>query len=182
MPRFGSRGAPALRMVLLLLAASLLHGCGSSGRSYAPQPHYKVGGPYQVNGRWYRPTIVSDYEAVGVASWYGDPFHGRLTANGELFDMWQLTAAHPTLPLPSTVRVTNLDNGRSLIVRVNDRGPFVKDRLIDLSRAAARSLGFEGNGLARVHVAYLGPARLEDAVVRLATARPTRRVRLASFD
>jgi rare lipoprotein A len=182
MPRFGLRRALAPRMVLLLLAMSLLHGCGSSGSSHAPQPHYKVGSPYQVNGRWYHPRVVADYQEVGVASWYGDPFHGRLTANGELFDMWQFTAAHPTLPLPSTVRVTNLDNGRSLIVRVNDRGPFVKGRLIDLSRASARHLGFEGNGLAKVHVAYLGPARLEDAVVRLATARPGRRVRLASFD
>lgn len=167
-----------------MVLTALLHGCGSSGSSrHAPNPHFKVGSPYQVNGRWYRPEQVARYEAVGVASWYGAPFHGRLTANGELYDMWQLTAAHPTLPLPSMVRVTNLTNGRSLIVRVNDRGPFVKDRLIDLSRAAARNLGFEGAGLARVHVAYLGPGRLEDAVVRFAGAvPPAEKIRLASAD
>ena len=159
-------GAAALRFGMLMLAAGILAGCGSTGRE-EPYPHYKIGRPYQVSGQWYYPRAVNEYEAVGVASWYGEPFHGRLTANGELFDKNRLSAAHPTLPLPCTVRVTNLANGRSLVLRVNDRGPFVKDRLIDLSRAAARRLGYERDGLARVHVAYLGPASLHDAIVRL---------------
>ncbi len=130
-------------------------------------PHYKLGKPYRINGRWYQPEFVSHYQAVGVASWYGRRFHGRPTANGEVYDMHALTAAHPTLPLPSLVRVTHLQNGRSLVLRVNDRGPFVKNREIDLSQGAARALGFERQGLARVHVAWLGLARLEDAIVAL---------------
>lgn len=139
--------------------------------SWAPEPtahhgpHYKVGEPYRINGKWYHPQFVNRYEAVGIASWYGRPFHGRPTANGEVYDMHALTAAHPILPLPSLVRLTNLENGRSLVLRVNDRGPFVKNREIDLSQAAARALGFERHGLARVHVAWLGLARLEDAIV-----------------
>ena len=153
---------PLLRSMLILgvLAAA---GCSSAP---SPHPHFKIGQPYKINGRWYQPEFVTEYEAIGVASWYGAPYHGRLTANGELYDMEALTAAHPTLQLPSVVRVTNLDNGRSLVLRVNDRGPFVKDRLIDLSRAAARELGFERQGLARVHVVYLGTARLDEKPIR----------------
>ena len=106
-----------------------------------------------------------------MASWYGESYHGRLTANGEIYDMHALTAAHPTLQLPSVVRVTNLENGRSLVLRVNDRGPFVKDRLIDLSFAAARELGFERQGLAQVQVRYLGLARLDEAPIRPGESR-----------
>jgi rare lipoprotein A len=149
---------PFLRWTLIVGALALA-GCSSAP---TPHPHFKVGQPYKVNGQWYYPEFVTAYEATGVASWYGAPYHGRLTANGEVFDMDALTAAHPTLQLPSVVRVTNLDNGRSLILRVNDRGPFVKNRVIDLSRAAARELGFERQGLARVHVSYLGTARLDE--------------------
>src|SRR5690606_6879039 len=98
------------------------------------------------------------YQETGTASWYGPQFHGQRTASGEIFDESALTAAHPTLPIPSLVQVTNLENGREVIVRVNDRGPFVGERLIDLSRAAAQVLGFESAGHARVHVRYLGPA------------------------
>lgn len=154
---------PAGLVLLLALAA-----CGG-GTRYAgdPHPHFKVGQPYRINGSVYRPRFVSEYEVVGVASWYGSDYHGRLTANGEVFDMNAFTAAHPTLPLPSLVEVTNLHNGRSMVLRVNDRGPFIKNRVIDLSRAAARSLGFERQGLARVHVRYLGLARLDEAVVAL---------------
>src|SRR5690606_29824158 len=94
------------------------------------------------------------YDRIGIASWYGSDFHGRLTANGEIYDQNRLTAAHPTLPLPSTVRVTNLSNGRSVVVRVNDRGPFLHDRIIDLSRTAAQQLGFANRGLAKVRVTY----------------------------
>lgn len=157
----------ALFGLALLLA---LQACGTSGPSGTPHPHAKVGSPYQINGVWYHPATVSEYEVVGTASWYGRPFHGRLTSNGELFDMDAFTAAHPTLPLPSLVEVTNLANGRSMVLRVNDRGPFVKNRVIDLSRAAARELGFEHLGLARVHVTYLGPAGLDEAIVALGRA------------
>lgn len=155
-------GKAALGLLLLLA----LQACGTSGPGTL-HPHYKVGAPYKINGRWYRPQQVTEYETVGIASWYGVPFHGRLTSNGELFDMNAYTAAHPTLPLPSLVRVTNLRNGRSMVLRVNDRGPFVDNRIIDLSRAAARALGFEYQGLAKVHVVYLGLARLDEAIVAL---------------
>ena len=152
---------------VLLLAVV---GCASSGPrppdgDGTPRPHFKIGQPYKIDGKWYYPRFVTEYEATGVASWYGTPYHGRLTANGEIYDMEALTAAHPTLPLPSVVEVTNLENGRSLILRVNDRGPFVKNRLIDLSLAAARELGFEDKGLAKVRVRYLGLARLDDAPI-----------------
>ena len=100
-----------------------------------------VGKPYQVAGRWYTPRVDNNYDKTGKASWYGSNFHGRLTANGEIFDQNAMTAAHPTLPLPSYVRVTNLQNRRSVIVRVNDRGPFVADRLIDLSSEERRPAG-----------------------------------------
>jgi rare lipoprotein A len=148
----------------LVVSGSLaVAGCGSSP---SPDPHFKIGSPYRINGSWYYPEAVRAYEATGVASWYGSSYHGRLTANGELYDMYALTAAHPTMQLPSVVRVTNLENGRSLVLRVNDRGPFVKNRLIDLSWAAARELGFERQGLARVHVVYLGNARLDEKPIR----------------
>jgi len=118
----------------------------------------RVGPPYQANGRWYVPTPEPGYEQVGEGSWYGPNFHGLRTANGEVYDQEGLTAAHPTLPLNSLVQVTNLENGREIIVRINDRGPFVGERLIDLTRAGAEILGFERAGHARVHVRYLGPA------------------------
>ena len=118
----------------------------------------RVGPPYEANGRWYVPTPEPGYQQTGTASWYGQELQGRRTASGETFDAAALTAAHPTLPIPSLVQVTNLENGREVIVRVNDRGPFAGDRLIDLSRGAANVLGFEQQGHARVHVRYLGPA------------------------
>lgn len=114
--------------------------------------------PYQINGVWYYPKEDRDYNVVGVGSWYGEQFHNRRTANGEIFDMDIPSAAHKTLPLPSLVEVTNLDNGRRMIVRVNDRGPFVGDRVIDLSKAAAEELGYRRQGVARVRVKYVGPA------------------------
>ncbi|WP_167755540.1 septal ring lytic transglycosylase RlpA family protein [Vitreimonas flagellata] len=118
----------------------------------------RVGPPYEANGRWYVPTPEPGYEQTGTASWYGADFQGQRTASGETFDQAALTAAHPTLPIPSLVQVTNLENGREVIVRVNDRGPFVGERLIDMSRGAAEVLGFDQAGHARVHVRYLGPA------------------------
>ena len=113
---------------------------------------YKVGNPYEVEGVWYHPKVDPNYDETGIASWYGKPFHGRATANGENYDMNELTAAHKTLPLPTMVRVTNLENGRSLILRINDRGPFVNGRVIDVSRRGAQLLGFYNRGTAKVRV------------------------------
>ncbi|WP_310541234.1 septal ring lytic transglycosylase RlpA family protein [Phenylobacterium sp.] len=121
---------------------------------------YKVGSPYQVAGVWYVPHEDPHYNATGTASWYGADFHMKPTANGETFDMNAVSAAHPTLPLPSMVEVTNLDNGKTLQVRVNDRGPFVGGRVIDLSHEAARQLGYDRKGLANVRVKYVGLATL----------------------
>jgi rare lipoprotein A len=152
---------------------------------------YRVGKPYTVGGRVYVPEEDVNYREEGLASWYGDDFHGRLTANGEVFDMASLSAAHPTLPMPCYARVTNLSNGKSLIVRVNDRGPYHGDRLMDVSSRAAELLEFKGNGVARVRVEYVGRAPLEGSddrqlmatlrtgvpapspsLVRVASARP----------
>lgn len=121
---------------------------------------YKVGEPYQVGGRWYNPREQPEYDRVGVASWYGSDFHGRHTANGEVFDMHALTAAHPTLPIPSYAYVTNLSNNRTILVRINDRGPYVGERMIDLSKGSADALGLRGRGTGRVRVRYAGPAPL----------------------
>src|ERR1700682_180784 len=134
---------------------------------------YRVGKPYTVGGRIYVPEEDTNYREEGMASWYGDDFHGRLTANGEVFDMESLTAAHPTLPMPCYARVTNLRNGKSLIVRVNDRGPYHGNRLIDVSNKAAELLEFKGNGVARVRVEYVARAPLEGSDDRqlLATLR-----------
>jgi rare lipoprotein A len=120
--------------------------------------HQKVGAPYQVGGVWYLPAFEPDFDETGTASWYGSEFHGRPTSNGEVFDMNALTAAHPTLPLPSLLEVTNLANGKTITVRLNDRGPFVGGRMLDLSRRAAEELGFIPTGTAQVRVRYLGPA------------------------
>jgi rare lipoprotein A len=122
---------------------------------------YRVGKPYVVAGRLYVPEENRRYRSEGMASWYGDDFHGRLTANGEIFDMESISAAHPTLPLPSYVRVTNLANHRSVVVRVNDRGPYHGNREIDVSVRAAQLLGFHRNGVTRVRVEYIGSAPLE---------------------
>ena len=122
---------------------------------------YRVGKPYTIAGRVYVPEEDTGYREEGMASWYGDDFHGRLTANGEVFDMASLTAAHPTLPMPCYARVTNLRNGKSVIVRVNDRGPYHGNRLIDVSNKAAELLEFKGNGVARVRVEYVARAPLE---------------------
>lgn len=124
--------------------------------------HYQLGKPYQVAGRWFTPKEQPNYDKKGTASWYGEAFHRRMTSNGEWFDMNRLTAAHATLPLPSYVKVTNLENGREVIVRVNDRGPFVGTRVIDLSKRAATVLGYKSNGKAPVRVQFIGPAPLND--------------------
>jgi rare lipoprotein A len=176
-----------VRVGVLLLAAGTLAACASADRTskYSkrivedgePVPKgggtYKVGQPYRLNGRIYYPSEDGRYRAEGIASWYGPDFHGRETANGEVFDMHGISAAHPTLPLPSYARVTNLDNGRSIIVRLNDRGPYAKNRIIDVSIGAAKALDFYGKGLAHVRVEYVGRAPLEgsDDKMLMATLR-----------
>ncbi len=134
----------------------------------------QVGKPYMVKGKWYHPKEEPGYRKTGLASWYGDAFHGRLTANGEIYDMTHLTAAHPTMPLPSYARVTNTKNGASVIVRVNDRGPFAHGRVIDLSRRAAELLDYTHNGIAKVEVEYVGRAPLHgrDDEFLMASYRP----------
>lgn len=117
--------------------------------------NFKVGNPYQAAGKWYTPNESYSYDETGIASWYGDEFHGKRTANGEIFDKNALTAAHPTLQIPSLIRVTNLDNGRSAVLRINDRGPFARSRLIDVSHQAANVLGFAAKGTAKVRVQVL---------------------------
>jgi rare lipoprotein A len=140
---------------------------------------YRVGKPYVVGGRSYTPEQSAHYSAEGIASWYGEDFHGRLTANGEVYDMAAISAAHPTLPIPSYVRVTNLANKRSIVARVNDRGPYHQNRLIDVSVRTAKLLGFYDQGTARVRVDYVGPASLEgsddsrlEATLRRGTPAP----------
>src|SRR3989338_8105692 len=158
------QGGTGIRWILLVLMAIALGACAETefllhsakrvtGVFEPPsEPTYKIGEPYQIQGTWYYPVEDYQYDETGVASWYGAQFHGRRTANGEQYDMNTLTAAHRTLPMPSFVRVTNLENGRSLILRVNDRGPFARGRILDGSRRASQLLGFHDNGTARVRV------------------------------
>ncbi len=177
--RDGGRATSRALLALALGGAVLLAGCssdekldpfaGTGSPKYAkagPLPkgggRRLVGKPYTVAGKTYYPSERPKAVEVGMASWYGPKFHGRKTSNGEWFDMNYLSAAHKTMPLPSYARVTNLENGRSVVVRVNDRGPFVGTRIMDLSRAAADRLGYRRKGKARVKVEYLGPAPLGD--------------------
>ncbi|MGB9117711.1 septal ring lytic transglycosylase RlpA family protein [Bradyrhizobium sp.] len=203
----------AARAVAAVAACLVLANCSSSGIASRVDPKYgvsssprvvalgdpvpkgggtyRVGKPYIVAGRVYVPEEDVNYREEGLASWYGDDFHGRLTANGEVFDMASLSAAHPTLPMPCYARVTNLGNGKSLIVRVNDRGPYHGNRVMDVSSRAAELLEFRNNGVARVRVEYVGRAPLEGSddrqlmatlrngvpapspsLVRVASARP----------
>src|SRR3990167_1841194 len=150
---FPMRSKPVLaalaRRIPVVLAAAALAGCSTLNLPDAPKtvggpvakPHYKIGAPYKIDGRWYVPKVDERYDEIGVASWYGDAFHNKLTANGEIFDKKRISAAHKTLPLPTLAEVENLENGRKIVVRVNDRGPFVGDRVIDLSHAAADEIG-----------------------------------------
>ena len=122
---------------------------------YIPVPIYKIGKKYKVNGKFYFPQKDMSYNKTGIASWYGPKFHGKLTANGEIYNQYALTAAHKTLPLPSVVKVTNLKNNKFLVLRINDRGPFVNDRIIDLSSKAADLLDLKKNGTGLVRVTIL---------------------------
>ncbi len=154
----------ATACILLFAGAALLGGCGSGGpgshgtgpysrtNGGPTQGYYKVGQPYEIDGVTYTPAVDYDYDETGIASWYGPNFTGKITANGELYDMNEVTAAHRTLPMPSLVRVTNLDNGRTIVVRVNDRGPYARGRILDMSRRGAQLLGYEKTGTAKVRV------------------------------
>lgn len=124
--------------------------------------HQKVGKRYKVMGKYYTPKHEPYYDVEGIASWYGDKFHGKPTATGEIYNQYDLTVAHKTLPLNSLLYVTNLENGKSLMLRLNDRGPFIGNRIIDLSSAAAKALGTTEKGLAKVRVQYAGPANKKD--------------------
>jgi len=162
----------ALMSLMILNACVSVAGPGGSNKersaSSGINPHYKIGNPYEIVGDgWYYPAVDENYSEIGIASWYGPNFNGKPTANGELFDKNALTAAHRTLPLPSIVEVENLDNGKVILVRVNDRGPFAKNRIIDLSEASAKKLGFINNGTARVRVRFVRKARLELALLKL---------------
>lgn len=142
----------------MILAGFALSGCASRPRqpeAAASHGIYKVGQPYEIDGKWYYPAENWNYDETGIASWYGAAFHGNRTADGEIFNANALTAAHRTLPMPSIVQVTNLENGRSIQVRINDRGPFARGRIIDLSRRAAQLLGFERAGTTKVRVKLL---------------------------
>src|SRR6202451_286206 len=176
--RWAAVGAGAgLSLLLAICSASSgvdsRYGVPASARVVAPgEPvpkgggTFRVGSPYVVAGQTYVPQDDANYRAEGLASWYGDDFHGRFTANGEIFDKDGITAAHTTLPLPSYVRVTNLTNGKSLIVRVNDRGPYAHNRLIDVSTRAAHLLGFYDRGTVPVRVEYVGRAPVEGSDAR----------------
>lgn len=147
--------ARRLSTVGAILVVAILSNCAETDHTKRSAQHgtgYKVGNPYQIKGVWYHPKVDYEYTETGIASWYGPNFHGKPTANGEVFDMNEVSAAHRTLPLPSVVLVTNLDNGRSLKMRVNDRGPFSRGRIIDVSRRSAQLLGFYREGIARVRV------------------------------
>lgn len=137
---------------LVIHSAKELTGSADSASVAKTKGSYKVGRPYQIKGTWYYPAENFKYVQTGVSSWYGQKFHGRKTANGETYNMNDLTAAHRTLPMPSMVRVINLKNGRSLKLRINDRGPFARSRIIDVSRRAAQLLGFQRAGTASVRV------------------------------
>jgi peptidoglycan lytic transglycosylase len=194
----GSFGSFARAIAVALTSIALAHCSGSnySGTNYADNGErvshstgrYSVGKPYSVNGQTYVPTENPKYRAEGVASWYGPDFHGGPTANGERYDMHGISAAHPTMPLPSYARVTNLENGRSIIVRVNNRGPFAHDRIADLSIGAAKALYFYRRGTAHVRIEYVGRAPIEGAddemllaTLRVGTPAPApSKVRVAS--
>ena len=193
LPVVSLRVSPAIvRACGVLLLAACLGACGSSGKGggggVAQRGAYKVGAPYKIDGVTYTPQEEFNHVETGVASWYGPGFHGKSTANGERYDQSERTAAHRTLQMPAIVRVTNLDNGMSTVVRINDRGPFARSRIIDLSRTAAQELDVVRNGTARVRIDQLpaesmavrdvaiaggGPAEQNAAVAQVASGQRT---------
>ncbi|HET8728531.1 MAG TPA: septal ring lytic transglycosylase RlpA family protein, partial [Alphaproteobacteria bacterium] len=220
MPSIFQRGAAAARLLLVIaLVAPMVAACSGAGVPTVSRAAFKsseygvavsprvtslrnprhgggrrlVGEAYVVHGRTYTPMANPvGYSEVGEASWYGADFHGRLTANGEIFNANAITGAHPTLPLPCYARVTDLDTGRSIIVRVNDRGPYLPGRIMDLSYRAAAMLGFAGAGTGKIRVQYIGPAPLEGDDTRMLLAsynritamdrQPETRIAMASPD
>ncbi|WP_286831392.1 MULTISPECIES: septal ring lytic transglycosylase RlpA family protein [Kordiimonas] len=170
-------------LVLLMILSAFLAACSSSMRPIGRMPQNdelprgsqgverKVGKPYKIAGVWYTPAEQPNYDEVGYASWYGRDFHGKKTANGEIYNMNALTAAHKTLPLPTYVKVTNLENGRTILLRVNDRGPFVKGRIIDISRRGAQLLGFDKQGVTKVRVQAVDEHGRVPKLPRTQTAR-----------
>jgi rare lipoprotein A len=190
---------PNMRRILaVILPAAFVAACASPHEEAVPTVSipsnagiYKIGTPYQIDGTWYYPREQPDYDETGIASWYGPTFHGKHTANGEVFDSGALTAAHRTLPMPVNVRVTNLDNGRSIVLRINDRGPYARGRIIDVSARAAQLLGFYGIGTAKVRVTYVSRAELPNgtlpsdtppAIASALPAAPTGEVQMASLN
>lgn len=180
------------RAALILLCTLALTACGGRPtlqtgaappvqRGPVADTPVKIGKPYQIAGIWYYPADEADYDEVGYASWYGDAFHGGPTANGEQFDMHMVGAAHKTLPLPSYVEVTALDTGRTVLVRVNDRGPFVANRIIDLSRRAAEQLGITRQGVARVRVKRVYPGEIDRLALRTGQAASERPLQSATM-
>ena len=168
----GRQNGRSAELTLIVVLGFFLTACSSSGPHVSEgrgagyhrgQPSYKVGSPYQINGKWYTPRVDYDYDQTGLASWYGEAFDGQPTANGEVFNLNELSAAHKTLQLPSVVEVTNQRNGRSMRLRVNDRGPYVDGRIIDVSRRAAQLLGFEMAGTTPVRVRVLKEESIEVA-------------------
>ncbi len=178
----GATAKTALKISAVLAASLVLANCGSFKSGFFPSEYgssaspkvvasgervpvgggyRKVGKPYIIAGRLYQPSDPTHYSETGLASWYGEDFHGRKTANGEVFNTFSVSAAHPTLPMPSYVRVTNLNNGRSIIARVNDRGPFHSNRLLDVSERVAEALAFRNAGTTKVKIDYLGTAPQE---------------------
>jgi rare lipoprotein A len=191
----------AVRLSFSASLALLAAACSSAPKPPPPAPNnvvtvppsagvYKIGQPYQVDNVWYYPREQPDYDETGIASWYGPDFYGKATANGETYDGNQLTAAHKTLPMPVNVRVTNLDNGKSLVVRVNDRGPYARGRIIDLSKKAAELLDVVQTGTARVRVTYLGradingtpPEETPPAIANALPAAPSGKVDVAALN
>lgn len=189
-PAAASRSAPTriVRTCTALLVVACVGACASHprGTTVASRGMYKVGQPYTIEGVTYVPQEEFNHVETGVASWYGPGFHGKSTANGERYDQSDHTAAHRTLQMPAIVRVTNLENGRSTIVRINDRGPYARNRIIDLSNSAAQELGIVGKGTARVRLDQLpaesmavkevalgggGPTEQREALVQLANGR-----------
>ncbi len=154
-------------LILVISCAFLLGGCTQVQKvghyakkipypkSAKSQGKYKIGSAYKIKGKWYKPKEDFNLVQTGIASWYGTDFHGKKTANGEIYDQFELTAAHKTLQLPALVKVTNLENGRSVVVRVNDRGPYAHGRIIDMSRKGAELLGFKNKGITKVKIQVL---------------------------
>ena len=173
--RYGARPSPAHPLPRMVDAGPQIPKGGGS---------YKLGKPYRIAGRWYFPAEDPNYDRAGIASWYGADFHGRKTANGEIYDMNALTAAHPTLPIPSYAYVTSRQTGRTVLVRINDRGPYAKDRIMDLSRRTAEILGVAGAGISEVRIKYAGRAPLngdDTAERRHLASQPWHTVAVASY-